>query len=127
MDQLLRFVGSSGGCLVSTSRQESFGMAAAEAMASSCPVVVPDVGGFRDFVVNDSTGFRYPPGDSQAAVELCLKTNTRHSPANKNRNSRLSTRPRRIFRSKSRIKTYRYTANTEHAPYADIIYKLIIR
>lgn len=73
MAQLLRFVACSGGCLVSTSRQESFGMTAAEAMACSCPVVVPDVGGFRDFVINDATGYRYPAGDSQAAVNYILK------------------------------------------------------
>jgi glycosyltransferase involved in cell wall biosynthesis len=73
MDRLLRYVAGSGGCLVSTSRQESFGMAAAEAMASSCLVVVPDIGGFRDFVINDETGFRYPPGNLQAAVDCILK------------------------------------------------------
>lgn len=73
MAQLLRFVGSSGGCLVSTSRQESFGMAAAEAMASSCPVVVPDVGGFRDFVINDVTGYRYAVGESLSAVDYVRK------------------------------------------------------
>lgn len=74
MERLLRFVGASGGCLVSTSRQESFGMAAAEAMAGSCPVVVPDVGGFRDFVANGVTGFRYPPEEPQAAVNYILKS-----------------------------------------------------
>ncbi len=74
MDRLLRFAACSGGCLVSTSRQESFGMAAAEAMASSCPVVVPDVGGFRDFVINGVTGFRYPPAEPQAAVNYILKS-----------------------------------------------------
>jgi glycosyltransferase involved in cell wall biosynthesis len=74
MDRLLRFVACSGGCLVSTSRQESFGMAAAEAMASSCPVVVPDVGGFRDFVINHVTGFRYQPSDPQEAVDYILES-----------------------------------------------------
>jgi L-malate glycosyltransferase len=74
MGRLLRFAACSGGCLVSTSRQESFGMVAAEAMASSCPVVVPDVGGFRDFVINGETGFRYPPGEPQPAVNYILKS-----------------------------------------------------
>jgi glycosyltransferase involved in cell wall biosynthesis len=73
MDRLYRFVAGSGGCLVSTSRQESFGMAAAEAMASACPVVVPDIGGFRDFVLHEETGFRYPPGQQQAAVQNILQ------------------------------------------------------
>jgi glycosyltransferase involved in cell wall biosynthesis len=74
MDRLYRFAAASGGCLVSTSKQESFWMTAAEAMASSCPVVVPDVGGFRDFVTNEETGFRYPPDDPQAAVQYILKS-----------------------------------------------------
>jgi glycosyltransferase involved in cell wall biosynthesis len=74
MDRLFRFVARSGGCLVSTSRQESFGMAAAEAMASSCPVVVPDIGGFRDFVIDGETGFRYPPGQLKSAVQYILKS-----------------------------------------------------
>ena len=74
MDRLYRFVAASGGCLVSTSRQESFGMAAAEAMACSCPVVVPDIGGFRDFVIHEETGFRYPPGRQPAAVQYILQS-----------------------------------------------------
>jgi glycosyltransferase involved in cell wall biosynthesis len=74
MDRLYRFAAGSGGCLVYTSLLESFGMAAAEAMANACPVVVPDIGGFRDFVINGVTGFRYAPGDSQAAVNYILKS-----------------------------------------------------
>lgn len=73
MDRLYRFVGASGGCLVSTSKQESFGMAAAEAMACSCPVVVPDIGGFRDFVHHDETGLRYPADQYSTAVECILR------------------------------------------------------
>jgi glycosyltransferase involved in cell wall biosynthesis len=73
MDRLYRFVAGSGGCLVSTSRQESFGMAAAEAMACSCPVVVPDIGGFRDFVIHEETGLRYPLDQQPAAVRSIAK------------------------------------------------------
>lgn len=69
INRLYRFVAASGGCLVSTSQQESFGMAAAEAMACRCPVVVPDIGGFRDFVFHGKTGFRYPLGQQSAAVQ----------------------------------------------------------
>lgn len=74
MDRLLGFAAASGGCLVYTSHLESFGMAAAEAMANSCPVVVPDAGGFHDFVVHGETGYRYPPGDVKTAVNFVLKT-----------------------------------------------------
>ena len=73
MDRLYRFTAASGGCLVSTSRQESFGMAAAEAMACSCPVVVPDIGGFRDFVIHEETGIRYPADQWPAAVQSILR------------------------------------------------------
>src|SRR3972149_5309865 len=73
MDRLFRFVAASGGCLVSTSRLESFGMVAAEAMAGCCPVVVPDVGGFRDFVIRGETGFRYAPGETNEAVNYIFK------------------------------------------------------
>jgi glycosyltransferase involved in cell wall biosynthesis len=73
IDRLYRFAANSGGCLVSTSKQESFGMVAAEAMACSCPVVVPDIGGFRDFVQHERTGFRYPAGQQRAAVQYILK------------------------------------------------------
>ncbi len=74
MNRLLRFTASSGGCLVYTSHLESFGMAAAEAMANSCPVVVPDLGGFHDFVISGETGYRYPPGNTRAAVNFILKS-----------------------------------------------------
>jgi glycosyltransferase involved in cell wall biosynthesis len=74
MDRLLSFAAASKGCLVYTSHLESFGMAAAEAMANSCPVVVPDVGGFHDFVINGETGYCYPPGNLHAAVNYILKS-----------------------------------------------------
>ncbi|MGD9645392.1 MAG: glycosyltransferase family 4 protein [Pirellulales bacterium] len=69
MPNIYRFVAGSGGCLVSTSRQESFGMVALEAMGCGCPVVVPDIGGFRDFVEDGVTGFRFPVGNADAAAE----------------------------------------------------------
>jgi glycosyltransferase involved in cell wall biosynthesis len=73
MGRLMRFIGGSGGCLVSTSRQESFGMVAAEAMACRCPVVVPEIGGFRDFVIPGETGFLYPPGRTDVAADCVVR------------------------------------------------------
>jgi glycosyltransferase involved in cell wall biosynthesis len=70
MSRLYRYVAAAGGCLVSTSQQESFGMVALEAMACGCPVVVPDIGGFRDFVQPNKTGMRYRPGDTGAAEKI---------------------------------------------------------
>ena len=69
MPNIYRFVAGTGGCLISTSRQESFGMVALEAMGCGCPVVVPDIGGFRDFVEHGVTGLRFPVGDANAAAE----------------------------------------------------------
>jgi glycosyltransferase involved in cell wall biosynthesis len=83
MPGLYRAVGQSGGCLVSTSWTESFGMTVLEAMASYCPVVAPDIIGLRDLVRHRETGLLYPPGNQQAAseqiVDLLLHTDIRHT------------------------------------------------
>jgi glycogen(starch) synthase len=49
--------------MVSASIEESFGMNLLEAMATGTPCVAPDLGGMRDIVADDSTGFTYVPGD----------------------------------------------------------------
>lgn len=56
-----RAVAASGGCLVSTSWAESFGMVALEAMACGCPVIAPDVGGLGDLICHGESGLLYPP------------------------------------------------------------------
>lgn len=48
------------------SRAETFGIAAVEAAACGLPVVVSDVGGLADLVIDAETGWRVPPGDPQA-------------------------------------------------------------
>ncbi len=48
------------------SRIESFGLAAAEAMAEGVPVVVPNSGPFDEFVEDGKTGVTYPLGDDEA-------------------------------------------------------------
>jgi glycosyltransferase involved in cell wall biosynthesis len=54
-----RGVAASGGCLVSTSQRESFGLAVAEAMACGCPVVAPRIDGLVEVVEDDKTGILY--------------------------------------------------------------------
>jgi N-acetyl-alpha-D-glucosaminyl L-malate synthase BshA len=45
------------------SAQESFGLAALEAMACEVPVVASRVGGLHEVIDDGSTGFLHPPGD----------------------------------------------------------------
>ena len=73
MPRLLDAVRDSGGVVLSTSREESFGMSVAEAMARECPVVVPSSGPFPEFVEHGVTGRLYQPGDvRQAAGEVAV-------------------------------------------------------
>jgi glycosyltransferase involved in cell wall biosynthesis len=61
--------------VVCPSRSEGFGLVCAEAMAHGRAVVVTDVGGFRDLVVDGKTGLMVPPRDPgalRAAVERLL-------------------------------------------------------
>lgn len=61
MPEMLDKIQLSGGCVVSTSKNESFGMSILEAMARCCPVVVPAGGALAELTHNDEFGFTYPP------------------------------------------------------------------
>jgi glycosyltransferase involved in cell wall biosynthesis len=61
-------VRESGGLVISTSRNESFGMAIAEAMARACPVVVPALGPFPEIVTHSESGLLYRAGSGAAAA-----------------------------------------------------------
>ena len=54
---------------VALSRQESFGVAVIEASACELPVVVSNVGGLPEVVINASTGFLAPANDPASAAE----------------------------------------------------------
>src|SRR6266404_2252190 len=79
MPRLYSFVGASGGCMVSTSWGESFGMAALEAMASRCPVIASDVVGLRDIVRPGETGWLYPSMDLDRACDFVLEALQDHN------------------------------------------------
>jgi glycosyltransferase involved in cell wall biosynthesis len=68
MPRLYRAVRASGGLLLLTTRNESFGFVALEAMASGCPVVVPRVGALPEIVEDGVTGVLYELGDAASAA-----------------------------------------------------------
>ena len=56
-------------CFVISSHQETFSLAALEAMAAGLPVVMTDVGGAGEMVESGVNGLLFPPGDIDALVE----------------------------------------------------------
>jgi glycosyltransferase involved in cell wall biosynthesis len=56
-------------CFVISSHQETFSLAALEAMAAAKPVVMTDVGGAEEMVENGVNGFLYTPGNVDELAE----------------------------------------------------------
>lgn len=70
MPRFLAAVRATGGLVVSTTRNESFGMSIAEALACGVPVVAPRVGALPELAPDDAPYLSlYPPGDPSAAAE----------------------------------------------------------
>jgi L-malate glycosyltransferase len=69
---------SSADVFLLPSAQESFGLAAAEAMACGTPVVASRVGGLPEVITHDETGFLHAPDDLEgmAASALALLTDS---------------------------------------------------
>jgi glycosyltransferase involved in cell wall biosynthesis len=63
MPELFSLAANTGGCLVSSSRNESLPMIFIEAMACKCPVVSTNVGGVSELIINNKTGKLYKIGD----------------------------------------------------------------
>lgn len=68
MPQVFALAGATGGCLVSTSCNESQPMIFLEAMAAGCPIVSSDVAGSRAFLEGYGIGRLYPLGDPRACA-----------------------------------------------------------
>jgi glycosyltransferase involved in cell wall biosynthesis len=62
----------SADCLVLPSRNDSFGMVVAEALACGLPVLVSDHVGARSLVLEERNGWVVPAGDSRALAERML-------------------------------------------------------
>ncbi len=65
-------VRNSGGCVISTSIIESFGMSILEAMSRACPVVVPDGGSLAELAGEQTRGLTYPLTNLNEAVQKVL-------------------------------------------------------
>ena len=70
MPRLYDLVQVSGGGVISTSRNESFGLTVAEAMARGCVVLAPDEGPFPEFLETGSNGFLYDRNKLKKTVSL---------------------------------------------------------
>jgi glycosyltransferase involved in cell wall biosynthesis len=68
MPYVYSMVADSGGCLLSTSLNESLPMTMLEAMACECPVVASAVGGVPELIDSGQTGWLYQPRDGQSAL-----------------------------------------------------------
>lgn len=53
-------------CVVPSLWQEPFGLVAVEAMMAGLPVCASDLGGLRDIIVHNETGYLFPAGDAGA-------------------------------------------------------------
>lgn len=59
MPEIFSLAANTGGCLVSSSKNESLPMIFLEAMSCNCPVVSTDVGGIKELIKNDVNGKIY--------------------------------------------------------------------
>jgi N-acetyl-alpha-D-glucosaminyl L-malate synthase BshA len=77
------------------SAQESFGLAALEAMACETPVVASNVGGLSEVMDHGVTGFLHPPDDIQAMADSGVRLLT-----DDELHARIATESRRAVRKR---------------------------
>jgi len=59
--------------LLMTSLSESFCLAALEAMACGVPVLATKVGGLPEVVIHGQTGYLFPAGDHETAIQVAVQ------------------------------------------------------
>jgi len=70
MPSLYSMVANSGGVVLLTTKCESFGFGALEALACRCPLVAANVGALPEVIENGVTGLLYDSGNLQQAADL---------------------------------------------------------
>jgi glycosyltransferase involved in cell wall biosynthesis len=73
MPQVFRDIAASGGAVISTSDTEGFPLCILEAMASGCPVIVPDLWGAEEIVDFGRAGLIYRTAVSPHSALACLE------------------------------------------------------
>lgn len=73
MPPLYSIVARRHGCMLVTSRGESFCTAAVEAMSCGCPVVAPRHTALPEIVLHETHGLLYEPDDEQGAVNQAVR------------------------------------------------------
>lgn len=63
-------LGAMGVFVLTSTAVETFSNAALEAMAMGCPVVLSDIGGAREMVVDGKNGYVYPQGDVERLAQI---------------------------------------------------------
>lgn len=68
MPLFYKYLAATGGCFVSTSTAESFGMTVLESMYCKCPVLCTNIGAFSEVLFSGTYGMQYNLGDTSDAV-----------------------------------------------------------
>lgn len=72
MPAFYQYLAATGGCFVSTSKAESFGMTVLESMSCKCPILCTSIGAFSEVLNSGTYGLQYNPGDiCDATDKIC--------------------------------------------------------